>query len=49
MMRVNQETQDVLGIPEKLAIQLDADDATIDSVREALTWILQGVPVKALH
>jgi hypothetical protein len=48
-MRVNQKTQDVIGIPEKFAMQLDADDATIESVREALTWILQDVPVKALH
>jgi len=48
-MRVNQETRDALGIPEEFAIQLDTDDATIESVREALAWILQDVPARALH
>lgn len=44
-MRVNQKTRDVLGIPEEFAIQLDTDDATVESVREALAWILQDVPL----
>jgi hypothetical protein len=48
-MRVNKETQNVLGVPEEFAIQLDTDRGTIESVREALAWILRDVSAKAPH
>jgi len=43
LMHLNGEAQDTLGIPEQFTIRLDAEAATVESVRVALRSILQEV------